>query len=389
MPPAPSGFRYIFFSVFALLLLTFQTLQAQESYEFSESKFHISGEGGGALFHTGPEGEFPNDEFRVDEARLFVEAAVWDDVYVFGEVNLLTREAFSEDLELGELYVQFENVSKLWNQDQLLNVRLGRFDIPFGEEYLTRDAIDNPLISHSLSDLWGIDEGIEAYGSYRWIEYVFAVQNGGDSILHDFTADKSISGRITLKATPALHFSFSGMRTGEIDAHKDQFAALWFGNRLLSVPGSTEATTAFRANVFEGDGHFQWQSGHLHVAGGRLDYRDDNTARDLARDIRYFQTEAIQNIASSRQQTLYGGVRFSKMTSAGGFPIIGNADADLFYGDYIELTDRIWNLAFGLGYRIGRHVLLKTEYNIEHGRLVDGSKREKENFFGAEAAFKF
>ncbi len=77
------------------------------------------------------------------------------------------------------------------------------------------------------------------------------------------------------------------------------------------------------------------------------------------------------------------------MTSAGGFPIIGNGHADLYNGAYVQLTDRIWSLAFGVGYRIGRHALIKTEYNIEHGRFVDGSKRDKENFFGLEAAFRF
>jgi hypothetical protein len=94
-------------------------------------------------------------EFRIDEAKLFVEAPIWGDVYFYSELNLATREESNVALHLGELYLDFENVSQLWNCDRMLNLRIGRLDIPFGEEYLTRDAIDNPLISHSLVDFWG------------------------------------------------------------------------------------------------------------------------------------------------------------------------------------------------------------------------------------------
>ena len=38
-------------------------------------------------------------------------------------------------------------------------------NLPFGEEYQVRNAIDNPLVTHSLSDVWGIDEGVQVYGT--------------------------------------------------------------------------------------------------------------------------------------------------------------------------------------------------------------------------------
>src|SRR5207245_2611436 len=53
----------------------------KSSSGFSLGKINISGEGGIAFFHTGPDGLFPNDEFLVDEAKLFVEAPIWNDVY--------------------------------------------------------------------------------------------------------------------------------------------------------------------------------------------------------------------------------------------------------------------------------------------------------------------
>src|SRR5207253_2373857 len=112
------------------------------------NKVSITAEGGVAFFHSDRDGIFPNSEFRVDELKLFLESPVMGDVYFFTELNLMTREAYDLGLELGEAYLDFENISKLWHQDRTLNLRIGRMDIPFGEEYQFRDAIDNPLISH-------------------------------------------------------------------------------------------------------------------------------------------------------------------------------------------------------------------------------------------------
>ena len=39
-------------------------------------------------------------------------------------------------------------------------MKLGRIDIPFGDEYLWQDAIDNPLITNSAAYPYGWDEGI-------------------------------------------------------------------------------------------------------------------------------------------------------------------------------------------------------------------------------------
>jgi hypothetical protein len=128
-------------------------------------RVHLSGEGGLAFFHSGEKGPYPNSEFRVDEAKLFVEAPIFKDIYFFTELNITLREDPGVFVQVGELYLDFENLSRFWNHDRQLNLRVGRFDIPFGEEYLTRDAIDNPLISHSLSDMCGIDDGLEIYGS--------------------------------------------------------------------------------------------------------------------------------------------------------------------------------------------------------------------------------
>ena len=103
-------------------------------------RIHFSGEAGVGFFHSGSEGITPNSEFRLDEAKLFLEAPVWGTVYAFGELDLASREGTRLSLNVGEFYLDVEDVSQLWGRERQLNFRAGRLDIPFGEEYLHRDA---------------------------------------------------------------------------------------------------------------------------------------------------------------------------------------------------------------------------------------------------------
>jgi hypothetical protein len=221
---------------------------------FNFGNVHISGEAGVALFNTGSQGFAPNAEFRVDEAKLFVEAPIWKNVYFYSELNLAQREYSDLHLEVGEFYLDFQDVSLLWNQERQLNIRAGEMNIPFGEEYLTRDAIDNPLISHSLSDFWGIDEGVELYGALGKFRYAVAVQNGGNSTTRDFNRDKSVAGRISFDPNKHWHFSVSAMRTGNLDVGNDGLSAIWFGNGFFKPLDYT--ATVFHADLLEGDASF-------------------------------------------------------------------------------------------------------------------------------------
>src|SRR4029077_17089421 len=136
---------------------------------------------------------------------------------------------------LAELYVDFEDVSQLWGHDNQLNVRVGKMKIPFGEEYLTRYAIDNPLILNSVSDLWGFDPGVEAYGALGKWSYVVAVQNGGGARVQD---ENVCAGHISFDPNARWHFSVSGMRTGCLEAQNGSLSTEWFGNGFFQSIGS-------------------------------------------------------------------------------------------------------------------------------------------------------
>lgn len=359
---------------------------AKSAHDFQLGNVHLSGEGGVGFFESGRDGMFPHNEFRVDEAKLFIDAPVWDNVYAFGEINLATREQNDVALRLGELYLDVEDISKLWGREQQLSLRAGRFDIPFGEEYLERDAIDNPLISHSLADFWGWDEGVELYGTVDKFSYVLAVQNGSNPDTADFNSDKSVSAKLCYDPLQWLHLSVSGMRTGDLSPQKEGVSAMWFGNGWFRSIGSL-ATTAFHANFAEGDIQIRLPRGHIKTFGGYIRYDDNDPAGNNGRDVYFYSLEGVYDVTKK----FYAAGRFSQILAPRGFPITGNGTMGDYFFNYSPgaLTDELWRLSLGLGYRWNRHLLLKAEYTLEHGKQISGAKRDHEDLFATEAAFAF
>ena len=356
--------------------------QPLPNHDFGLGQLHLSVEGGVGFAETGPDGFAPGGQFRVDEARLMLEAPVYDDVYFYGELLLATQENPGGSVQLGELYLDFENISKLWQQDDQLNARLGQLNTPFGEEYLTRNAIDNPLITHSIVDFWATTPGAELYGNFGKFSYVVAVQNGGENV----GGDKMVAGRISFDPDEHWHFSVSGMRTGNLQANADSTSQMWFANGFFRSIGSP-ATTQFHVNAVEADATARWKSGygggHVSAFGGVARYDDNDPAANNARNIYYYSAEVLQNLPKK----FYAVTRFSQALCTDGIPMVGYGQfGDYFYG---PLTDNLWRLSPGLGYRFSDRLVLKAEYSFERGTEVGGETRNKEDFFGTEAAFKF
>jgi hypothetical protein len=350
---------------------------------FGFGKMHLSAEGGIGFFSSNGQGQYPNSSFRVDEAKLFLEAPVWEDTYFFSELDLVTREANDEFFHLGELYIDFENVLRHWTDKNWLSLRVGRVDIPFGEEYAARDVVDNPLITHSLTDFWGVDEGVEFYGGAFGFDYVMAVQNGGHPTLSDANADKAIAGRVGYNFGDRARLSFSGMRTGQLSSAGDRMSELWFGGGFLRNLGRVETTSSYQADVFELDAQTFWKSGHLKMAGGYFDYDDTDALAEHQRDGYYYYAEALQRLPGR----FYTAGRFSQIIADRGMPIVGLGDfGDYFFG---PLTRDLWRLSIGLGYQWSDNFVSKVEYTVEEGSLANGGDKLHRSFVGAELGFKF
>ena len=254
--------------------------------------------------------------------------------------------------------------------------------IPFGEEYLNRYAVENPLISHSLADFWGIDPGLELYGKLGKFSYVVAVQNGGGNGVQDYSGDKSVAGRLSFDPNKNWHFSISGMRTGDLNAQQDFISAIWFGNGWFRSIGSS-ATTKFHASAVQGDMTARWKTGHLGVSGGYIRYGDNDPAANNSRNIFYYSVEAEQNLP----RNFYLAARFSQIIAPDGYPLVGFGDfSQHFFGTQ---ATGLWRLSLGGGYRFSNRLAIKAEYSFENGSNVGGGSRNQENFLGTEAVFKF
>lgn len=350
----------------------------------ARSEVRVAAEIGFAYFKTGSEGQFPSGSFRADDPVISLEAPVARRTYFYTELKLLPRDTNVEAFELGELYVDFEDVLGGVGQPGLLNVRVGRVNIPFGEEYLVRSPVSNPLISHSLSDIWGVDEGVEIYGRAGPFNYVVAAQNGGVSRLRDATSDKSVTARVGWSPVPWLHLSASAMRTGNLDVVGDNLSEVWFANGFFRALGPAASTTTFWANLRQADAVGRWKTGHLGVSWGEARFDDNDRLANNARQMRYGHVEVVQDFADG----WFAAARYSEIAAPGGYPLAGWGRMGAFFFRPV-LTTGLQRLSLGLGYRLSAPVVLKVEYASESGRMTTGATRDHENFFGSELAVKF
>ena len=342
----------------------------------------LSGEVGLAYFQSGPNGQFSNGEFRVDEARIYLEAPVWHNVFFHSETDLVTREATDTNFHMGDVYADIESLPNPWGDDKLINLRAGRIDIPFGEEYQTRDVMENVLISHSLSDVWGMDGGVEGYGSAGRVSYVAALLDGGGNSLHNAHSSKSAAGRIGYAGADWWNLSASAMRTGRLNSTGDPVSAVWFDNGFFRSLGP--GATRYWADLYEGDAAVKWKTGTLKTAAGQARFNDNAPAAVDFRRMNYFYVEGTQRLTDQ----LYVSARYSEIHAPGGYYLEGQGGAaQYFFGNV--LTQQLERLSVGLGYRWGDPLLLKVEYSPEWGQTVSAGPRAGENLFSTELGLKF
>jgi hypothetical protein len=240
--------------------------------------------------------------------------------------------------------------------------------------------MENVLISHSLSDIWGIDPGVELYGKLGKFSYAVAVQNGDG--VQELQGDKSVAGKICFDPGAHWHFGVSAMRTGDLDAENGNMSALWFGNGFFRSIGSA-AVTKFHADLVEGDATARWKNGHVTALGGYAHYGDNDPAADNTRNLYFYSVELEQDLP----RKFYVAARFSEIFAPGGYPIVGFGN----FNDYFfnEQTKNLWRASIGGGYRFNNRLAVKAEYAFERGLDVGGALRDREDFIGTEAVFRF
>ncbi len=352
----------------------------------------VSGFGAFWLADSGSDGTRPEPGFVIKETTLFVEANAWDDISFFFEIqtNALQRDN-SQSVSTGEVYAHFRNVLRRWGDD-LLSVKVGRVDIPFGEEYLWQDAPDNPLISNSAAYPWLWDEGLVLYGKLRGIGWVASMMDG--TIARSVEDDPAKAVSFKLYGTPwtPLYLSASVMKNGATAA-----SALILGGSLFQPVGvwgesalGQSPSKMVDALLYEGYAKVKASRKlDFEFSYGRAFVNDED--RSFDRDLTWFMVQPRFFV----RHDLWVVARYSE---------IGTYDSNAGYhfgGEFLAGGNqafgydakRLQRFSVGAGWRANPRVAIKLEVGLDRYEVIDASPLrpgdDDRNFSALEVVVSF
>ena len=334
--------------------------------------FTISGFAAAGFLATGNDGERENGGFLVKEATLWIEADVWEDISFFAEIQ--TNRLGKDDslfVRTGEVHAHFRNVLKRWGDD-LLGIKIGRIDIPFGEEYLWQDSSDNPLITQSAPYPYGFDEGILLYGNLHGLGWLFSVTDGTDDRSLEDNTDKAVNVKVYGRPWSPLYLSASFMRNGRAVKSAFEFGGSHFqpiGASHVSSVGDS-ASTKVEAYLYQLDAKYHFgDKAYVAFSFGQalVDDRDSTFDRDLL----WFVVEVLYHF----HPKVYGVARYSEIgtyKTSEGYHFDGKitAGGNAAFGYDAR---RLQRLSLGAGWRPNPRVLLKGEVGADWFDEIEGS----------------
>ncbi|HTF89788.1 MAG TPA: hypothetical protein VK843_15350 [Planctomycetota bacterium] len=337
----------------------------------------LSGYGAFGYYDSGGTGTVHDGAFLVKEASLFIDAPVWKNVSLFFEI-WVTHYLFDSGgaFDIGELYVKFSDLFGTGDGAHL-GLKLGRIDIPFGEDYLRQDASDDPLISLSAADVWAIEEGAAAYGRAGALHWVLAIANGNIDIGGDDGPSKLLCAKLYGDAHRDLYLSASVLESGRTRA-----STVWLGRGLITPvglfapsAGGTSPNDEVESTLWEVDAHIgAARRGSLRLQFGEAMIDDRASAFD--RNLLWFSAEPAMRLSDKLSLIL----RYSQ---------VATDDADegySFQGDVFGSGDalgydmhRMERLACGILWTINPHAKLKLELGHDWIDLIAASPFDAEN----------
>lgn len=345
-------------------------------------RFSLHGFVATRYYDTARGGSRPDGALVIQAATLFVDVSVRDIGSVFVETRLdYFAEAGPNNVGIGEAYAKFDRVLDL-GDDAQLGMKVGRFDLPFGEYYLLEDPDQNRMV------------GFPAVFPYRWDEGVMAFVEGGDVggalAFTDGTYSRSsesgigpgVTARLHARPTTGLYVSASGYYVDSADS-----GALCFGGSVITpVAGSPNAEVRSTFGSLDA----RWQATtNLHlqasIGGGRV----DDGADEFDRTVMWWIVEPSLQLGTSWMATLRwsGGGTFSPREGYlfEGRPY-GNGAAS--YG--FDLSE-IQRVAGCLGYTFTKGLVAKAEVGFDHLVATDtsGLRNDTRVFTAAELVLSF
>lgn len=351
--------------------------------------FDISGFGAVGFYDTGEDGTRPHGGFEIKEASLFIHADVWEDMELFFEVQ--TNRLGKDDqlfTRTGEIYLHFRDVIE--SDSIQVGIKTGRIDIPFGEEYLWQDAIDNRLVTNSASYVYGWDEGVLVYGRYKEISFVASITDGTDERSSEDHDDKALNLKVYGNPTDDFYLSASAMHNGVAAKSAVEFGGSHFqpvGDSHVSSLGISSSSEV-SGNLYQIDATYQFSENvSLSAHIGLAHQEDDDTSFD--RDFRWFGVEPYVRL----NNRWYLSARYSEIGTYDdeeGYHFDGKTFAN-GNGNFGYDTERFRRVGLAVGYEPNPRVRLKMELGKDWFDLIDAStiaEKDDRDFLGIEVAVR-
>jgi hypothetical protein len=381
-------------------------------------RLHVSGSWLGTTFAAASGSPVPDGGFATWDARLFADLELVRDWKV-GTRPLVDAVGVTFEWEFvrlgqrmdefGELYLDLQGLGgSSW-----LNVQLGRFQIPVGENYLRfgKAVRDNPFISNTVAGAWWWDEGVRIHGSRPDGRFGYVASWSSGETDRDFSLDGG--GQATLKlfgqVTPWLRLSASALWSGSLGSDADPAsAALWLGEAWARGfgSGSPVPNLATGRPVPDGPGRLERtvflgvdailthpRGARLWLSYGRYEI-DSGGASFYDRELHAWIVEAV----------LEGRLLLPELTPF--YAALRANGLGTYEGERGYLLDVRYTVPYGynmrsltavsaaLGWRIGRHASFKVEYTFQDVDLVQGAGRSglsarNASYFGAALGVHF
>lgn len=327
------------------------------------SALKIKGRWAAGYAHGGNSSSDPKGAFKVPEAKVqfaFSPDAVNTAVVRFN----LNNSTFNS---VDYLYLDSKDFLPLLTDYPVsLATRLGRFKIDFGEETWSDNPVEGALVSNSVMNVKGIDEGaqltltVKAAGSPRLSLGIF---NGNTGSGTDTTGAKAFSAKLSATPLEPLYVSTSLFSTGALKTDASEFSIGGLTSRPTGALDWTRRAWEIDARYDIGKGTAKLDppvhtdsTAYLKGAYGLFD--DEATGATLDRQGDYAFLEAMWNLtpkwyAASRWSIL----DFDRDATA----TVSNATA----------VRRIQRYALGGGYRWSKNTILKGEWLIDQESRTD------------------
>jgi hypothetical protein len=316
---------------------------------------------------------------------------------VFNAASLYFEWDLVRDSELknqvGSLYVRLDGLFGI----DVLNLKLGRFLIPYGEEYVrfSEGPLENPFIGFTAAAPYGWDEGALLFGSLgqdAFFEWKLAIMNGTEEFDARGGRAPTFAGKVTLRPFSWLAASLSGLRTGLLGSSDDVGAsaleiagvsAVPFGSGTTveslqdGDPVAPDPSPKVRLSAWEADLILEREGlGRIWLGYGQARI-DSETSSSYDRLLHYWVAEAVLELRvfAEALDRVYFAARYSAcgtFDGSRGYLIEAfNEGDDLGFN-----TMRVHVGSVGLGFRVTKNVTIKAEYSWYVFDVVRGASDE-------------